>query len=158
MVLSLAESGVVSAYAETGNEVDELKLEAEEATLSGLTVQDDMPGYSGTGYVGNFTEDDAKVTFTMDVPDKALYNLTVGYGGIYGGGKHANIHLNGEAFTSFELGEGFGESPVGKVLLNEGSNTIAFTPNWTHFAIDFIKLSLAQPSIDHEVKKTINQS
>lgn len=155
LVLSLAESGVVSAYAETGNEVDELKLEAEEATLSGLTVQDDIPGYSGTGYVGNFTEDDAKVTFTMDVPDKALYNLTVGYGGIYGGGKHANIHLNGEAFTSFELGEGFGESPVGKVLLNEGTNTIAFTPNWTHFAIDFIKLSLAQPSIDHEVKKQL---
>src|SRR5699024_1272319 len=103
----------------------------------------------------NFTEDNAKVTFTIDVPDKALYNVTVGYAGIYGDGKHANMQLNGEAFTSFELGDGFGEAAVGKVLLNEGQNTIAITPNWTQFAIDYVKLTLAPPPVDHEVKKKL---
>ncbi|WP_208586848.1 glycosyl hydrolase [Gracilibacillus suaedae] len=154
-LLSLSEASVFAANNERDNEGEELKLEAEEATLTGLTVQDEVPGYSGTGYVGNFSEEDASVTFTITVPDTALYTLRVGYGGLYGEGKHANLRLNGEAYTNFKMGDGFGEASIGKVLLNEGTNTITVTPNWTHFAIDYIKLSLAPPPNEHEVKKQL---
>ncbi|MGP4042508.1 glycosyl hydrolase [Gracilibacillus sp. D59] len=155
LVLVLSESNVFAENVEVVEEVKELKLEAEEASLTGLIVQDDVSGFSGTGYVGDFAEEDSKVTFTIEVPNTALYNLTVGYGGIYGEGKHTNMQLNGEPFTSFKLGDGFGEAAMGKVLLNDGVNTISFTPNWTHFALDYIKLSLAPPPIDHEVKKQL---
>lgn len=138
-------------HAEVKNDFEEMKLEAEDADINKLSVLSDVPGFSGDGYVGDFNDKDASVSFTITVPDTDLYNLTVGYGAIYGEGKHAKIKLNGEAFTSFEMEEGFAEVSTGKVLLKEGTNTVTIMPDWTNFAIDYIKVSLAPQPMEHKV-------
>lgn len=146
-----SQAGHATAKADTG----EMVLEAEEAILNGVTMQNSEPGYSGTGYVGDFSESDQSVTFTVEVPNTALYNLTVGYGAIFGNGKVANVLLNGEAQGSFTMGSGFGEASAGKILLNKGTNTIKITPNWTFFAIDYIKIARSPAPAEHEIEKTL---
>ena len=131
-------------------------FEAEDAILSdGLTIENSEPGYSGTGYVGDFSEPDQSITFTIDVPADSLYDLSVGYGALYGDGKVANILLNDEPLGSITMGSGFGETSGGKILLNEGTNTVTITPNWTFFAIDYIKISPISAPPKHEVEKEL---
>lgn len=133
----------------------EMKLEAEDALLKGLTVENSKPGYSGTGYVASFSTNSDSVTFTVEVPKTTLYSLTVGYGSIYGSGKVANIILNGNNQGYFTMGSGFGEVSGGNILLNAGKNTIQITPNWTWFAIDYIKIKPVIEPMKHEVEKTL---
>lgn len=133
----------------------ETVFEAEEAILNGVTVENSEPGYSGTGYVVDFGESDQSVTFTVDIPADSLYDLTVGYGAIYGDGKVANVLVNGEPLGTITMESGFGEANGGKVLLNEGSNTLTITPNWTYFSIDYIKISPSFETPEHEVEKRL---
>lgn len=142
--------------AESENNEEEILIEAEDAILSdGLTIENSEPGYSGTGYVGDFSEPDQSLTFEIDVPADSLYDLTVGYAAIHGEGKVVNILLNDEPLGSITMGDGFGETSGGKMQLNEGTNTVTITPNWTYFAIDYIKVAPASVPPAHEVEKQL---
>ncbi|WP_052737732.1 glycosyl hydrolase [Bacillus sp. SA1-12] len=157
-ILSIMIAFIVSVLPITGMPVkaaEEIKLEAEDASLMGVTVENSEQGYSGSGYVASFSNASDAVIFTVEVPDKALYSLTVGYGSIYGSGKVANIVINGNNQGTFTMGNGFGEVSGGKILLNAGKNTIQITPNWTWFAIDYIKLKPVLEPVKHEVEKTL---
>jgi len=145
----LPAASLQKAKADTG----ETLLEAENAILDGVTVQSSQPGYSGTGYVGNFSDSSQSVTFNVNAPTTALYNLNVGFGAIYGSGKVANLSVNGKPAGSFTIGSGFGDVSAGNVLLNAGANTITITPNWTWFAIDYIKVKPAPAPVPHQVEK-----
>jgi mannan endo-1,4-beta-mannosidase len=139
------------ANAESGVRI----FEAEDATLNGLTVKNSEPGFSGTGYVGDFDNSSQSVTFHVDVPETGLYNLNIGYGAIYGSGKVANVVVNGKSLGSFTMGSGFGKESAGNILLNSGSNTISITPNWTWFAIDYIEVKPAPVPEKHQVEKKL---
>ncbi|MGM7719705.1 glycosyl hydrolase [Metabacillus sp. Hm71] len=157
-ILSIIFALIVTVLPITGmpaKAAGEVKLEAEDASLNGVTVENSEPGYSGSGYVASFSNETDTVTFTVEVPETTLYSLTVGYGSIYGSGKVANIVLNGNNQGSFTMGNGFGEVSGGKVLLNAGKNTIQITPNWTWFAIDYIKMKPVLEPVKHEVEKTL---
>src|SRR5690625_5466102 len=92
--------------AESENDEGELIIEAEDAILSdGLTIENSETGYSGTGYVGDFGEADQSLTFEIEVPADALYDLTIGYAAIHGEGKVADILLNEEPLGSFTMGD-----------------------------------------------------
>jgi mannan endo-1,4-beta-mannosidase len=150
----LPAASLQKAKADTG----ETLLEAENAILNGVTVQSSQPGYSGTGYVGNFSDSSQSVTFNVNAHTTALYNLNVGFGAIYGSGKVANLSVNGKPAGSFTMGNGFGDVSAGNVLLNAGANTITITPNWTWFAIDYIKIKPAPAPVPHQVEKTLINS
>jgi len=138
------------------NSEEEMILEAEDAILSnGLIIENSEPGYSGAGYVGNFSEPDQSLTFEIDASTDSIYELTIGYAAIYGEGKVANILLNDEPLGSITMGDGFGETSGGKMQLNEGINTVTITPNWTYFAIDYIKVSPSSVPPAHEVEKQL---
>jgi len=142
--------------AESENDEGELIIEAEDAILSdGLTIENSETGYSGTGYVGDFGEAVQSLTFEIEVPADALYDLTIGYAAIHGEGKVADILLNEEPLGSFTMGDGFGETSGGKMQLKEGKNTVTITPNWTWFAIDYIKVAPASVPPAHEVEKQL---
>lgn len=136
---------------------EELKIEAETATFTAnLSILTESSGYSGSGYVGQFEHEDDSITFTLDSPNEALYNLKVGYGALYGTDKVVNVLANGESQGSFvTTNEGFNEASSGKILVKKGSNTISLTPNWTHFAIDYIKLTPSPAPTKHEVGKNL---
>jgi hypothetical protein len=69
--------GTAPAHASTA------RYEAESATLSGgADVEHDHTGYSGSGFVGGFTDQNqgtARVTFQVTVPDDGPYDLALGY-------------------------------------------------------------------------------
>jgi mannan endo-1,4-beta-mannosidase len=105
--------------------------EAEDAVLSGVTVDTAQSGYSGTGYVGGFDDAADKITFTVHSDSAKLYDLSIRYAGIYGS-KVTTVVLNGGARTEVSLAQTSEFSTVngGQVLLNEGANTIDIINNW----------------------------
>ncbi len=49
--------------------------EAEDAGLNGLVIEDQSPGFSGSGYVGQFDEVGDAIEFSISVPNQDFYTL-----------------------------------------------------------------------------------
>ncbi|CAI4213996.1 unnamed protein product [Parascedosporium putredinis] len=133
-----------------------LKLEAEDAVLSGTQALTELAGFSGSGYVGGFDESADKITFTVQATEQKLYDLTIRYAGIYGA-KRTTVTLNGgisfevpfEETTSWETASG------GQVLLDKGANTIVISNNWGWYLVDYISLKPSAPRAAHQITDTL---
>lgn len=118
------------------------KYEAENATFSSnLTVQTGISGYSGSGFVGGFKDAADVLSYSIDGITAGNYDIYVGYSTSNWGKKICNVDVNGLKGT-FELTESitFSEKKFTTVHLLNGNNAIKITPNWTWFAIDYIRL------------------
>jgi mannan endo-1,4-beta-mannosidase len=116
--------------------------EAENGILSGgVTIANSTSGYSGTGYVTNFTTSADKVTVTMNVPTAGLYQLDIRYSAPYGD-KTEDLYVNGQGPSSivFLSGNLFTDMNAGKYLLTAGSNTFMIQSNWGWFNLDKFSL------------------
>ncbi|MDD9377219.1 CBM35 domain-containing protein [Streptomyces sp. ZAF1911] len=102
----------------------------------GAALSNAVPGAkSASGqYVGNFTQQGAAVTWTLDLPKEGTYRLYVRYG-IPGEDANATLAVNGKPNTSPLNMRNFANSPKGdwekgwqttwgQVTLTKGSNTI----------------------------------
>ncbi|HUW93530.1 MAG TPA: glycosyl hydrolase [Bacteroidales bacterium] len=118
-----------------------VKYEAEAATLSGtITVRNNLTGYSGTGYVGQFENESDKVTFSVSIAQAGNFNIYIGYAAPYGE-KINYININGNvAEVTFPGSAGFREVLYGKVRLNAGSNIISIIKSWGWFLVDYIRI------------------
>jgi len=118
------------------------KYEAEYALMSSTnSILKAVTGYSGTGYVGEFHNSTDYVNFELENITAGKYDLFVGYSTSNFGAKVCYVDVNGIK-GSFDLGSSpnFTEKKFATVVLNAGSNTIAITPNWTWFLIDYVKI------------------
>ncbi|HQK38456.1 MAG TPA: CBM35 domain-containing protein, partial [Bacteroidales bacterium] len=110
--------------------------EAESASLSKVTVQNDGTGFSGTGYVAFRSNDSTyKVTFTVTVPATRNYIMAVGYRSSYGY-KEQYICVNNQnaGIMAFEQVNDFTEVTWNQaVSLHQGTNTIAIKAFWGWF-------------------------
>lgn len=117
------------------------KVEAETATLNGVSAVTTVAGYSGTGYVWNFDNAADNIVFT--VPAVAgEYEMSVIYYSPYGE-KHTFIQVNSAPQTEHIFtgtGEGFGSLVVGKYQLVAGDNKITLNNGWGYYGIDYILL------------------
>ena len=140
----------------TAEEITSTIYEAEAAELTTLSIEKDIEGFSGEGYVTGFTNDTGSVKFHVDVQTTAVYKLAVGYATPHGY-KKTNLVLNGRGQGEIELAEvkGFAEAPAGSVLLNEGENIITLEKGWGWYVIDYIKVELAPAPEMHQVAKTL---
>ena len=140
----------------TAEEITSTIYEAEAAELTTLSIEKDIEGFSGEGYVSGFTNDTGSVKFHVDVQTTAVYKLAVGYATPHGY-KKTNLVLNGRGQGEIELAEvkGFAEAPAGSVLLNEGENIITLEKGWGWYVIDYIKVELAPAPEMHQVAKTL---
>ncbi|TRX90989.1 hypothetical protein FHL15_008194 [Xylaria flabelliformis] len=140
-----------------GRRQDAQIYEAEDAVLSGVTVETSQSGYSGTGYVGGFDDAADKITFTVNSDSTKLYDLSIRYAGIYGA-KVTTVVLNESAKTDVSLAETSEFTTVagGQVLLNEGANTIDIVSNWGYYLIDYISVSPSAPRPPHNVTPTLS--
>ncbi|KAJ4363046.1 hypothetical protein N0V83_010164 [Neocucurbitaria cava] len=116
-----------------------ITLQAENATLSGVTVGTSVAGYTGSGYVEGFDEAADKITFSVSVNASSLYDLSIIYNGPYGD-KYTQVVLN--------------SAGGGQVLLNTGSNTIEIQNNWGWYLIDAITLSPSAKRPAHNIDTT----
>ncbi|OSS47581.1 hypothetical protein B5807_07252 [Epicoccum nigrum] len=127
-------------------------LQAESATLSGVTVATAIAGYTGTGYVEGFDEGTDKITFTVPATSSQLYDLKLVYNGPYGD-KFTYVVLNGAGGSQVSLPATTAWTTVaaGQVLLNAGSNTIEIQNNWGWYLVDSIILSPSPTRKPHKI-------
>jgi alpha-1,3-glucanase-like protein/carbohydrate binding protein with CBM35 domain/carbohydrate binding protein with CBM6 domain/parallel beta helix pectate lyase-like protein len=82
-------------------------VEAENATLAGgAVVQSDHAGYSGSGFVGGFTDGNkgaAAVTAAVSVPTAATYDLSLRYANGTGSAKTLSLYRAGTKVQQFTL-------------------------------------------------------
>ena len=118
-------------------------VEAESGVRAGgVVIANSITGYSGTGYVTNFTTSADKITVTMTVPMAGLYKLVIRYQSqlkiqylsVNGGGSSSVIFPNTVSWADVE---------AGKYLLNAGANTFTIQSYWGYINIDKFSLYTA---------------
>lgn len=113
--------------------------EAENGTLTGLTVDNSNKGYSGTGYVGNFGGSTDNLAINVNVDQGGEYSIIVRHSAPYGS-KEYNVLVNGTVVATNKMVESsaFTDSPAVTVNLNPGVNTIKIDRGWGWFNIDAV--------------------
>ena len=120
------------------------KYEAENATLSGVSIAKSIAGFSGTGYMdgGTFDVETDKITFTVNVATTASYPLIIRFQNTCGACEKAqNISINGGTakYTTFPgTGSVWQDLNVGNIDLKAGNNTITISKSWGWTHIDYI--------------------
>ncbi len=108
--------------------------EAESATLSGGCVkQTDHTGYTGTGFVGGYTDGNkgnAATQFTVNAAAAGNYNVTLRYANGNGSTKTLSLYVNNTKIKQISLNATANWDSWGTqtetVALNQGSNTIRY--------------------------------
>lgn len=139
----LASGAVWAAPAKT------IHLEAEDATLTGVTIRHDRTGFSGQGYVGDFAPDNAQIVWTFPSARAGLYDVRIRYSAP-SGEKGYDLVVNGAKFSGMlaPTGNAWATQAGGKVELREGANTVAIERGWGYYdidALDFVPASAAPP-------------
>ena len=119
----------------------QIKYEAENATLSsGLRIEKSISGYSGTGYVGNFANDNDKLTFRVQVSSEAYYKFVICMATPYGE-KTNFISVNGNKLEfTVALSNLFQEKTIATIKLPAGENVFEITKSWGWFWVDYISV------------------
>lgn len=108
--------------------------EAESATLSGGCVkQTDHTGYTGTGFVGGYTDGNkgnAATQFAVNAATAGNYNVTLRYSNGNGSAKTLSLYVNNTKIKQISLNATTNWDTWGTqtetVALNQGSNTIRY--------------------------------
>lgn len=129
----------------------ELKMEAENATLTGVTVSTSATGYSGTGYVTGFDNAADKIEFNF-TSEAGIYSVFIGYR-TPNGEKGYDLTVNEISGSGMFPGPNneFEEIEAGKFMMTDGSqqNTIVIGYGWGWFDIDYVRIepsSVSPPS------------
>jgi GH43 family beta-xylosidase/uncharacterized protein YjdB len=106
-----------------------VRYEAEFAQLSsGIVVQKDNPGFSGSGFAGGMFNDDATVTYKVAVPETGKYRIKIGYAS-GSAAKVGQLSVNGQFIEEVELPKTENwqtyATALAKVDLTAGVNTIS---------------------------------
>jgi mannan endo-1,4-beta-mannosidase len=119
----------------------DLRFEAEKGTwTSGLRVATTKSGYSGTGYITQFTSASDKLTIPVTIPSDGMYDIFIGYSAD-SGDKIINVEINGikSALQILRKNGGFYEEKFGTLNLKAADLQVIITPNWTWFHIDYVR-------------------
>jgi hypothetical protein len=127
------------------------RYEAEDAVLSGCSIQADGIASNGFRVAANNFGGNNTVTYTLNVPAAGLYPLTIGYYQPWDVSRDTYLTVNGAALGTIPsprtTGPNYGVTEPTNVALNAGANTvvlsngIAWGPHW-----DYIDLQDAVPS------------
>lgn len=117
--------------------------EAEDGILEGGTrAERSHPGYSGTGYVTNFTRPgESKVTFEVDVPGDSYYDLIFTTAAPYGE-KYNTVAIDGNNIGEiFSNSNSFEQYTIKNVFLTKGRHEISVIHSWGWFLLDSLEVS-----------------
>jgi len=100
------------------------KLEAENATLTGISVGTSVSGFSGTGHTLGSTLNSSsdRIRFNVNVSTSGSYPLKIRYHNHGNGEKYQNISINsgGNQYTQFPASSSWSTLNYGNVNLNAG--------------------------------------
>ncbi len=118
-----------------------LRYEAETGNLFNVITSSSVSGYSGTGYVTGFSNQDAVEDYFelhVDVPE-GLYEMWVGYRSQFGP-KGYEYQVDGEFGSGmFDHTSTFSEDRAGLFHLSAGTNTLAIYEGWGFFDVDYLE-------------------
>lgn len=138
----LTVAGVVLASAGAAQAQTPIRVEAENATLKGaLSKLTDTPGYSGTGYVGNFENTTDTLLFSIPTQN-SRYTLTIRYSAPTQQ-RQTSVLVNGDATLRMLplTGNAFATADAGTYMLAAGTSKIAIAAYQGYYAIDYIELT-----------------
>ena len=134
------------------NIVDELTtngLEAENATLSGPTVETLNSGFTGTGYADFGTAPGQFIQWAISAPQAGVYNLIIRYANGSGGNRPLQLNVNGALDQSAMAFNATGTwtnwtTVTEPIVLTAGANSVRLTmngaegPNIDNIALAFL--------------------
>lgn len=117
------------------------EAEAEDGVLTGVTVTQSSPGYSGTGYVTGFDNPGDKLTIAAWIPENGFYKLVIRYR-CPDGPKIQNLLINNKPLSvvSFLQSDSFVRMEAGNYMLQDGMNQITISNNYGWTDIDKIEI------------------
>ena len=126
------------------NTVDAVALaEAEDGILTGVTVADSEPGYSGSGYIyaNSFDASGDSISVSLTPPVEGDYELIIGYYGGHGD-KYQYIDVNGANIGNiyFPQTTDWAAVSAGTVHLNAEPNTITMRHHWGWMHVDYFRI------------------
>jgi mannan endo-1,4-beta-mannosidase len=130
-----------------------IAVEAENATLDQVTVVTTPAGYSGTGAV--LMQGAGSITFTVTAPQQKLYALTLRVCTSMGA-KAQDLFINNTFVSAinFPARDTFFDFPAGKILMQQGSNSIEIRKSWGYMYFDKITLTPSLPNDYSTVDQT----
>jgi mannan endo-1,4-beta-mannosidase len=129
-------------------------FEAEDGILEGVNKATSHKGYSGSGYVTGFDEDNDKVTVTFNWETAGKYQLFIGYSAPNGPKKNY-LYVNNDLVTEVQFYENnnFTEVNAGKIVLDEGENSISVVKSWGWFLLDYFRITEPEQSAEWNIRK-----
>ena len=119
---------------------DSIHLEAENALLYGPVLLTTPTGYSGTGYVGDFSGGSDSLVFKFPA-QASSYELTVRYTASNATRTTIKINSGFEVAKSLPVAAAFASTSFGRSQLVAGQNKIVFYTKDGYYGIDYIKLT-----------------
>lgn len=116
-------------------------LEAEDGTFTGSNyIQTNIPGYSGTGAVGQFKNEGDRLDVNVDIAEAGAYQLDIRYYSEY---KEQDFYVNDVFVTRviFEEVKEFSIASQGQIFLDTGLNKLSIVKNWGWMTVDNIQLT-----------------
>ena len=129
-----------------------IHLEAEDAQISGNPqVQTERAGFSGAGYVSDFTKDGDKISWTIPDAAPGIYQVRVRYHA--SDRKGYDVEINGARTSAMfaPSSAGFDTADAGRVELRGGKNTLSIEKGWGYYDLDAV--DLVPITIDQTVAK-----
>jgi len=134
---------VVSTFACAGGSV---RYEAEDGVVTGLYIDNALPGFSGSGYVTCFENPGDEVRITINPPAAGFYTLRIAYAADNPKFNPVLINDSIQGNRLFQKTNGFTEMEFGRIRLNAGANTVRIGSDWGQIAVDYIRIEPAPPT------------
>jgi hypothetical protein len=121
----------------------QLTFEAENAILTGTQIGTSHSGYSGTGYITDFTQRGDKLTLEIDISSEGNYVIEIGYSSPYGD-KTNDIYLDGQLITSQVFPKNTNWTSLildGTKNIKAGKHSLEVRHNWGYMEFDYFSFS-----------------
>ncbi|MGL4514447.1 MAG: glycosyl hydrolase [Lacipirellulaceae bacterium] len=130
------------------------RYEAEAGTRSGTNVASSVGGFSGTGYVTGFDNDNDRVSWSVNVPG-GLYDVYLGYRSQFGD-KGYSLHVGPSSTQgTFTQSSTWAQEYAGQFYLDTPTTPFAVQKNWGYYDVDFVELRSTTPRAPMPVAPTL---
>lgn len=122
-----------------------LVKEAEDATLVGVSIQNNVGGYSGTGFVN--MQSTGSISFTVNITTTGFYKLTMRVSTPYGH-KSQDLYLDESKLSTLNFpgaNASFFDYNAGNLYLTAGNHSIEIKPSWGYMNFDKFTLTTVEP-------------